>query len=168
VGIILLIVKIIKSWTVIPLIQDKIATALLAVTQTPTFSWSWNGGVMGDLVLVEEHLLRALSRAGVLFERRLLLEEDPLDLVQSFLRAITLMTLLGALVGWFWLGRLFAQRVNKEAEDCVTTVGITRLPQLPFQSSLVRQSIFLPKTLMASYPTNIRTFNLSMWETWIT
>jgi hypothetical protein len=90
---------------VIPLIQDKIAAALLVMTQNLTFSWSWNGGVMGDLVPVEEHPLRHPSRAGVLFECCLLLEEDPLDLVQSFPWAITSMTLLGALVGWFWLGR---------------------------------------------------------------
>jgi hypothetical protein len=56
---------------------------------------------MGNLVPVEEHPLRGPSRAGVLFVCRLLLEEDPLDLVQSFLRAITSMTLFGALVGWF-------------------------------------------------------------------
>ncbi len=76
-GIILPIVKIIQSWMVIPLIQDEIATALLVVTKNPTFSWSWNGGVMGDLVPVEEHPLRHPSRAGVLFECCLLLEEDP-------------------------------------------------------------------------------------------
>ncbi len=60
------------------MIQDTIAAALLVVTKNPTFSWSWNGGVMGDLFPVEEHLLRHLSRAGVLFECCLLLEEDPL------------------------------------------------------------------------------------------
>jgi hypothetical protein len=153
---------------VIPLIQDKIATALLVVTQNLTFSRSWNGGVMGYFVPVEEHLLRCLSRAGVLFECRLLLEEDPPDFVQSFLRAITLMTLFGALVGWFWLGRLFSQRINVETKDHVTIVGTTWLPQLPFWSSLVQQSIFVPRTWTASYPTNIiRTFNPSMWETWI-
>jgi hypothetical protein len=95
---------------------------------------------------------------------QLLLEEDPPDLVQSFLRAITSMTLLGALVGWVWLGRLFAQRVNMETKDHTTIVCITWLPQLPFQSSLVQQSIFVPRTWTASYPTNIRTFNPSMWE----
>jgi hypothetical protein len=58
---------------------------------------------MGDLVLVEEHPLRCLSRAGV--ECHLLLEEDPPDLVQSFLQVITSMTLLGALVVWFQLER---------------------------------------------------------------
>jgi hypothetical protein len=52
---------------VIPLIQDEIAAALLVVTQNPTFSWSWNGGVRGDLVPVEEHPLRGPLRAGVLF-----------------------------------------------------------------------------------------------------
>jgi hypothetical protein len=67
VGIILLIVKIIYSWTVIPLIQDKIAAALLVITQNPTFSWSWNRGVMGDLVPVEKHPLKGPSRAGVPF-----------------------------------------------------------------------------------------------------
>jgi hypothetical protein len=97
---------------------------------------------MGDLVLVEVHPLRHLSRAKVLIECHLLLEEDPPDLVQSFLRAITSMILLGALVRWFRLARLFAQRVNVETKDCMTTVGITRLPQLPFQSSLVQQSFF--------------------------
>ncbi len=95
------------------------------------------------------------------------LEEDPLDIVQSFLWALTLMTLLGALAGWFWLGRLFAQRVNVETKDYVTIVRITWLPQLPFRSSLLRQSIFVPRMQMASYPTSIRTFNPSMWETWI-
>jgi hypothetical protein len=65
---------------------------------------------MGDLVPVEEHPLRRPSRAGVICKCHLLLEEDPPDLVQSFLWAITLMTLLGALVGWFWLGRSFAHR----------------------------------------------------------
>jgi hypothetical protein len=122
---------------------------------------------MGDLIPMEVHLLRHLSRARVLIKCRLLLEEDPPDLVQLFLRAITSMTLLGALVRWFWLARLFAQRVNVETKDCMTIVGITRLPQLPFQSSLVRQSIFVPRMRTASYPTNIRTFNPSMWETWI-
>ncbi len=101
---------------------------------------------MGDLVLLEEHLLRGLPRVGVIFECRLLLEEDWLDLVQSFLCAITLMTLPGALVRWFWLGRLFAQRVNMDTKDCENIVGIMRPPQLPFQSSLVRQSIFVPRT----------------------
>ncbi len=96
-----------------------------------------------------------------------IIEEDPPDLVQSFLWAITSMSLLGALVGCFWLGRLFAQRVNVETKDHVTIVGITWLPQLPFQSSLVQQSIFLPRMRTASYPTNIRTFNPSTWETWI-
>ncbi len=67
---------------------------------------------MRDLVPMEEHPLRRPSRPGVLIECRLLLEEDPLDLVQSFLWAITSMTLLGALVGWFRLRRLFAKRVN--------------------------------------------------------
>ncbi len=43
---------------------------------------------MGDLVPVEEHPLRCPSRAGVLFECCLLLEEDPPDLIQSFLRAM--------------------------------------------------------------------------------
>jgi hypothetical protein len=105
---------------VIPLIQDKIAAALLVVTQNPTFSWSWKGEVMGILVPVEEYPLRRLSRAGVLFKCRLLLEEDLPDLIQSFLRAITLMTLLGALVGWFQLRRLFAQRVNLETKDTVS------------------------------------------------
>jgi hypothetical protein len=122
----------------IPLIQDKMAAALSVVTQNPTFSWSWNRGVMEDLSPVEEHPLMRPSRAGVLFECRLLLEEDSPDLVQSFLRAITLMTLLGALVGWFWLKRLFAQWVNMETKDRATIVGITWLPQLPFRSSLVR------------------------------
>jgi hypothetical protein len=89
-------------------------------------------------------------------------KENPPNLVQSLLWAITLMTLLGVLVGWFWLGRLFAQRVNVETKDCATIVGITQLPQLTFQSSLVRRSIFVPRTWMASYPTNIRTFNPSM------
>jgi hypothetical protein len=107
---------------VIPLIQDKIVAALLVVTQNSTFSRSWNREVMGDLAPVEEHQLRHPSRAGVLFECHLLLEEDKLDIVQSFLWAITSMTLLGALVGWFWLGRLFAQRVNLETKDCVTIV----------------------------------------------
>ncbi len=115
-----------------PLIQDEIPAAMLVVTQNPTFSQSWNGGVMGDLVPVEEHLLRRLSRAGVLIKCCLLFEEDPPDLVQSFLRAITSMTLLSALVGWVWLGRLFAQRVNVETKDRATIVGITWLPQLPF------------------------------------
>ncbi len=147
----------------LPLIQDEIAAALLVVTQNPTFSRSWNGGVMGDLVPVEEHPLRRPSRAGVLFECCLLLEEDPPDLVQSFLWAITSMTLLGALVGWFRLRRLIAQRVNVETKDCATIVGITRLPQLPFWSSLVRRSIFVPRTWTVSYPTNIRTYNPSMW-----
>ncbi len=82
----------------------------------------------------------------------------------SFLWAITLMTLLGALIGLFWLGRLLAQRVNVETKDCTTIVSITRLPQLPFWSSLVRRSIFVPRMRTASYPTNIRTFNMSMWE----
>ncbi len=49
------------------------------------------------------------------------------DLVQSFLRAITSMTLLGTLILWFWLGRLFAQRVNVETKDRTTIVGITWL-----------------------------------------
>jgi hypothetical protein len=75
VGIILLIVKIIESRMVIPLIQDDIVAVLLVVTQNPTFSRSWNGGVIRDLVPVEEHPLRRPSRAGVLFECRLLLEE---------------------------------------------------------------------------------------------
>jgi hypothetical protein len=113
---------------------------------------------------VEEHPLRHLSRTGVLFKCRLLLEEDPPDLVQSFLWAITLMTLLSTLVRWFWLGRLFAQRVNVKTKDCVTSVGFTWLPQLPFQSSLVQQSIFVPRTQTASYPTDIRTFNLSVGD----
>jgi hypothetical protein len=51
-----------------------------------------------------------------------------------------------------------------ETKDHATIVGITWLPQLPFQSSLVRQSIFVPRTRTASYPTNIRTFNPSMWD----
>jgi hypothetical protein len=167
---------------VIPLIQNAIPTAMLVVTQNLTFSWSWNGGVMGDpvpvvvgdLVPVDldsvwpmEHPLRCLSRAGLLIECCLLLEEDPLDLIQSFLWAITSRTLPGTLVGWFWPQRLFAQRVNVDTKDRVTIVGITWLPQLPFQSSLVRQNIFVPRMRMASYPTNIRTFNPSMWETWI-
>ncbi len=78
-------------------------TAMSVVTQNPTFSQSWNGGVMGDcvpvvmggLILVDldsvwlvEHPLRCPSRAGVLIECCLLLEEHPPDLVQSFLRAI--------------------------------------------------------------------------------
>jgi hypothetical protein len=147
--------------------SGQIAAALLVVTQNPTFSRSWNGGVMGDLVPVEEHPLRHPFRTGVLFKCRLLFEEDLPDLVQSFLWAITSMTLLGALVGWFHLGRLFAQRVNVETKDRMTIVGITWLPQLPFQSSLVRQNIFVPRTRTASYPKNIRTFNLSTWETWI-
>ncbi len=54
------------------------------------------------------------------------------DLVQSFLRATTTMTLPGTLVGWFWLGKLFAQMVNMETKDCAAIVGVTRLPQLPF------------------------------------
>jgi hypothetical protein len=78
----------------------------------PGLSRSWNGEVMGDLIPVEEHPLRRLPRAGVLFKCRLLLEENLPDLVQSFLWAITLMTLFGALVRWFWRGRLFAQRVK--------------------------------------------------------
>ncbi len=122
---------------------------------------------MGDLVPVEEHPLRGPSRAGVLFESCLLLDRDPPDLVQSFLRAITLMTTLGTLAGWFQLGRLFAQRVNVETKDCMTVVGITWLPQLPFWSSLVQQCIFVPRMQTTSYPTNVRTFNLSIWETWI-
>ncbi len=63
--------------------------------------------------------------------------------------------------------KVFTQRVNVEIKDHATIVGITWLPQLPFQSSLVRQSIFVPRMRTASYPTNIRTFNPSMWETWI-
>ncbi len=66
--------------------------------------------IVGDLVPVDlgsvwpmKHLLRCPSRAGVLIKCHLLLEEDPLDLVQSFLRAIILMALLGALIGWFQL-----------------------------------------------------------------
>ncbi len=62
--------------------------------------------VIGDLMLVDldsvwpmEHSLRCQSRAGVLIECRLLLEEDSPDLIQSFLWAITSMTLLSALVG---------------------------------------------------------------------
>jgi hypothetical protein len=148
---------------VIPLIQDAIPAAMLMVTQIPTFSWSWNGGVMGDCVPVVvgdlvldsvwpmEHPLRCQSRAGVLIKCHQLLEEDPPDLVQSFLWAITLMTLLGTLVGWFWLGRLFAQRVNVETKDCTTIVGITQLPQLPFWSSLVWQSINVDCKLSYKY-----------------
>ncbi len=63
--------------------------------------------------------------------------------------------------------KVFAQRVNVDIKDHATIVGITWLPQLPFQISLVRQSIFVPRTRTASYPTNIRTFNPSMLETWI-
>jgi hypothetical protein len=117
---------------VIPLIQDKIAAALLVVAQNPIFSRSWNREVMGDLIPVEEHPLRHPSRAGALFECCQLLEEDLPDLVQSFLRAITSMTLHGALVRWFWLKRLFAQRENVETNDRASIVGITQLPQLPF------------------------------------
>ena len=113
------------------------------------------------------HLLRSLSIPEVLFEYHQLLEEHQLDLVQSYLRAITLMTPLGALVGWLQLERLFARRVNVETKDRAIIVGITRLPQLPLRSSLVRRSIFAPRTRMESYPTNTRTFSLSMWETWI-
>jgi hypothetical protein len=83
----------------------------------------WMLAFMGELLPVDldsvwpmEHLLRCLSRAGVLIECRLLLEEDPPNLVQSFLRAIISMTLLSALIRWFWLGRLFAQRVNVETQ----------------------------------------------------
>jgi hypothetical protein len=47
--------------------------------------------VVGDLVPVD------LDSAGVLIECRLLLEEDLPDLVQSFLWAITSMTLLDGL-----------------------------------------------------------------------
>ncbi len=47
---------------------------------------------MGVIVPVEEHLLRCPSRAGVLIRCHLFFEEDPPDLVQSFLRAITLNT----------------------------------------------------------------------------
>ncbi len=70
------------------MIQDAIPAAMLVVTQIPTFSWSRNGGVMrdhmpvvvGDLVLDSvwpmEHLLRCLSRAGVLIECHQLLGKD--------------------------------------------------------------------------------------------
>ncbi len=107
-----------------------------------------------------------LVTAGLLIEFLLLLE-GTLDLVPSFLWAIISMTLFGSLVVWSWLGRLFALRINVVIKDCVTILGITWLPQLLFQSSLVRQSIFVPRTRMGSFPTNTRTFNLSMWETWI-
>jgi hypothetical protein len=80
------------------------------------------------------HLLRSLSRPEVVFECRQLLEEHLLDLV----RAIMSMILLGALVGWLQLGRLFARRVNVETKDRVIIVAITRLPLVPFRSSLVR------------------------------
>jgi hypothetical protein len=79
---------------------------------------------MGDLVPVNldsawlmEHPPRSLSIAEVLIEYRLSLEEHPPDLVQSFLWAIISMILLRAIVGWFWLGRLFARRVNVETKD---------------------------------------------------
>jgi hypothetical protein len=49
---------------------------------------------------------------------------------------------------------LFALRLNVETKDCATIVVIAWLPQLPFQSSLVRQSFFVPRTRMGSSPTN--------------
>ena len=76
-------------------------------------------------------------------------------------------TPIGALVKTLQVERLFAPRVNVKLKDCATMISITRLPQLPSQSSLVRQSIFAPRTWMASSPKNTRTFNPSMWETWI-
>ncbi len=101
---------------------------------------------------------------GLLIELLLLLE-GPLDLVPLLLRAIISMTLFGTLVVRSWLGKLFALRMNVEAKDCATAISITWLPQLP--CSLVRQTIFIPRTHMGSSPTTTRTFNPSMWETWI-
>ncbi len=71
-----------------------------------------------------EHLIMSLSRAEVLIECLQLLEEHPPDLVQSFLWAIISMILVGALVGWFRLGKLFARRGNVETKDCAIILPI--------------------------------------------
>ena len=72
-------------------------------------------------------------------ESLLLLEvEPPLDLVPSFLQAIILMHLFGALTMWSLLGRLSALKRNVEPRDCAAIVAVTRLPPPLSLSSLVR------------------------------
>jgi hypothetical protein len=90
--------------------------------------------------------------------------EPPLDLVPSFLQAIIFMQQFGILAMLSLLGRLSAIKRNEEPRDCAAIVTITWLPLRLSLSSLVLQSIFVPRNQMENSPTNTRIFSPSTWE----